>query len=145
MPFADDLPLSTEQVLSGGRAAPPVELGLEVEGGELVHDDVLGRLELGVLLAEHLGSGREALADGWEGDRYGLVRRGDGTRVLLSYTLWEDAEARDRFTEGLTSALGRFGAPAVLETVEVSGRPATRLTVGDASGITVRVSLTPSG
>jgi len=64
-PFGPLLPLSTEQVLTGERSDAPVRLALRVTGGTDVHQDDLGRLELGVLLDAHLGEGGGARAAGW--------------------------------------------------------------------------------
>jgi hypothetical protein len=140
VPFGDDLPTSTEQILVGLSAAPPIELLLEIRGGDSVREDVLGRLELGVLLEEHAGTGAGSVADAWEGDRYALVEGSDGQRVLVSHVLWEDEAARDRFLSVIGANLGAFGAEARVEPSEIDGRPASILTVGEADGITVRVS-----
>ncbi len=91
-PFGDHLPLSTEEVLEGVTDDPPVELGLTIEGARVVHEDVLGRLEIGVLLDEDLGSGLatpgrrlggrslRAGGGGRRTERSGLVRRVVGRR-----------------------------------------------------------------
>jgi hypothetical protein len=136
-PFGEMLPLSTEQILTSGAAAP-LELALEVSGGRIVHEDVLGRLELGVLVDEHLGALGLGLADGWEGDRYALVEHVDGTRVLVAIGLWESEAARDRFASAMESVADRFGGPLHIDRREVAGRPASVLTVGSARGIEVR-------
>jgi hypothetical protein len=120
----------------------PVELGIEVAGARVVDEDVLGRLEIGVLLQEHVGAAGVGLADGWEGDRYALVELGDSSRGLLWYALWEDGAVRDRFAAGLEGALQRFGSPAALERVEVGGRPATLLRVGSLRGVTSEARVT---
>ena len=138
VPFGENLPRSTEEILSGVGVGDPVELQLDVAGGEVVHEDVLGRLELGVLIEEHLRSDEAGLADGWDGDRYVLVERTDGTRALVSYILWEDEATRDRFADAIGSVLDQFGGEAVVERIEAVGRPATVLTVGVADGIEVR-------
>lgn len=141
-PFGEHLPRSTEEILFGPGTPAPIDLLLEVEGGgEVVLEDVLGRLELGVLVEEHLGRGGVGLADGWDGDRYVLVERPNGARVLVSYILWEDEAARDRFGVAIESVLDRFGGETVVERVEVAGRPATVITVGAAEGIVVRAAV----
>jgi hypothetical protein len=128
-PFGDHLPVSTEGVLEDG-AAEPVELRISVEGARVVHEDVLGRLETGVLLDEHLGGASAALADAWDGDRYVLVERPDGERSLIWYALWEDVVARDRIAAGLERALPALGRPATLGRMQIAGRPATVVRVG---------------
>jgi len=134
-PFGPHLPLSTEQVLSRRGADAPVELTLAVTGGRVIHDDVLGSLELGVLLEEHLGPGRGDLAEGWGGDRYALVEGAAGGRGLLWYVLWDDVPARDRFADGMEGALGALGAQATLERVETAARPAVLLRIGELGGV----------
>ena len=138
-PFGEYLPQSTEQILGGSREDAPVELTISVQGAEVRHEDVLGRLELGVLLDEHLGPGNARFADGWGGDRYVLVDRASGERGLIWYAVWDDADARDRFAERFRGALGSLGGIASLELMEVGGLPATVLRVGDTDGVSVEV------
>ena len=140
-PFGPRLPQSTEMVLEAGAADPPVELRVDVQGGHVVHEDVLGRLELGVLLDEHLGEGSSGLADGWDGDRYVLVELPNGARGLIWYAVWESAAARDRFAAGMERALGSLGGRAALERLDAAGRPATLLRVGDVGGVVSSVEV----
>jgi len=140
-PFGPHLPTSTEEILAGAGTPAPLEIELRVSGGEVVHDDVLGRLELGVLLVEHVGRGRGALADGWDGDRYALVERPDGERALVSIVVWDGAESRDAFADALRSRLGALSGPAALRSIDVDGRPATLLTIGPADGLEARASV----
>lgn len=139
VPFGDHLPLSTEEVLEGVTDDPPVELELTIDGARVVHEDVLGRLEIGVLLDEDLGSGSAHLADGWEGDRYALVEGPDGGRGLVWCAVWSDDAVRDRFASALERALPDMGAPATLERLEATGRPATLLRVGRVDAVSVAV------
>ncbi len=136
-PFGEQLPQSTERIMGGAAADMPVELELEVRGGRLVDADVLGRLEVGVMLDEHLGPGRSVLADGWGGDRYALVEPAGGGRVLIWHAVWDDEASRDAFAAGLEGALDAFGGPASLERVDIGGRPGTRLEIGPVGGVTV--------
>jgi len=138
-PFGPYLPESTEQILSGVLDDPPVELAVSVAQGTVVHEDVLGRLELGVLVETHLGNGGRILADGWGGDRYALVETSTGARVLVWAAVWDDEAARDRFHTGFAPALGLLAAPAVLEPVDVGGRPGTLLRVGATEGVRVTI------
>jgi len=135
-PFGDHLPESTEQVLARGTAAAPIDLELTASEGRIVRQDVLGRLELGVLLQER-GADADA-ANGWDGDRWALVES-NGQRGLAWYALWEDAAARARFQGALQGVLGGLGAPATLAAVDVGGRPATLLQVGAVRGVTAAV------
>jgi hypothetical protein len=138
-PFGPYLPESTENVLEGGAGEPPIDLRISVEGARVVHDDVLGRLETGVLLDEHLGAPSASLADGWDGDRYALVELAGGARALIWYALWEDVAARDRFAAGMERALTGLGGPATLERTEALGRAATVVRLGTLSGVTSTV------
>jgi hypothetical protein len=131
VPFGARLPRSTEQVL--GASDEPIELTLSASAGTIVRQDVLGRLEVGVLLRER---GLDAAtADGWDGDRYALIES-DGARGLAWCALWEDAATRDRFLGAMRGVLGAFGGPAEIEAVEVEGHPATLLRLGAARGVT---------
>jgi hypothetical protein len=138
-PFGEYMPRSTEEVITGSVSDPPIELTLDVSGGRVVDDDVLGRLAMNVLLDEHLGSAGQGLADGWEGDRYVLVELADGTRGLVWYVVWEDVQSRDGFASAIASSLQGFGAPATIERVEAVGSPATVLRVGPVADVTVGV------
>jgi hypothetical protein len=120
-PFGDRLPLSTEQVLTHDRNDGPVPLELEVEGGRVLHEDGLGRLEVGVLLDTHLGGGRANVAEGWGGDRYVLVE-GDGASGLAWISVWDDEDSRDGFVAALAGRLSGFGGDATLEAIAGRGR-----------------------
>jgi hypothetical protein len=140
-PFGEHLPTSTEQIMGGAADDVPVELRLTVTGGRVIHEDVLGRLELGVLLDQHLGVGQASLADGWGGDRYVLIETPGGDRSLVWYAVWDNDAARDRFFTGLSRKLGAFGAPATLELTSVGGRPGTALRIGRLDGVGITAAL----
>ena len=140
-PFGEYLPKSTEQILGGTADDVPIELAMSVSGADILHEDVLGRLELGVMLDQHLGPGSARFADGWGGDRYVLVEVGTGERGLIWYSVWDDEAARDRFVERFRDALGSLGGVASLEVMEVGGRAATVLRVGATDGVAVEVTL----
>lgn len=140
-PFGEYLPKSTEQILGGTADDVPIELAMSVSGADILHEDVLGRLELGVMLDQHLGPGSARFADGWGGDRYVLVEVGTSERGLIWYSVWDDEAARDRFVERFRDALGSLGGGASLEVMEVGGRAATVLRVGATDGVSVEVTL----
>ena len=139
-PFGEHLPASTEQILGGRRDDAPVELAISVRGAAVLHEDVLGRLELGVMLDQHLGPGNGRFADGWGGDRYVLVEGGNGERGLIWYAVWDDTAARDRFAARFRSALASLGGVASLEVADVDGLAATVLRVGFPDGVSVEVT-----
>lgn len=138
-PFGDRLPESTEQILWAD-AAPPLGVGLSVDSGRIVFDEVMGALELNIFLEDVLGlpGGRDgpyrgsagALTAAWDGDRYALVERTDGSRVLSWHVVWSDERARDRFVEAVEAARTAFGGPVEVEAITLSGRPASWLRVG---------------
>ncbi|MBT8488831.1 MAG: hypothetical protein HKN72_01245 [Gemmatimonadetes bacterium] len=155
-PFGDALPLSTEQILRP-LAAPPVELDISVSSGEIVLDDVLGRLELGVLMEDVLGvggggtgaAGGGGPAEAWDGDRFALVEGSEGRRGLVWATVWESVQARARFLEAVDGALTSFGGEVAVELRTIDDRAVSLLRIGspDVVGVDaaeVSVALHPS-
>lgn len=142
-PFGDLLPQSTEQILTRDRDDPPVRLALRVAGGAAVHQDDLGRLELGVLLDTHVGEGAGGRAVGWGGDRYALVDLPGGGRGLALAVAWDDAAARDRFVTTLGNSLASFRAGATLEALDLGGRPGALLRVGLPASVRVTATVAP--
>ena len=139
VPFGANMPLSTEQVMNRTVSDPPTEIVLEVSGGRVVDDDVLGRLAVGVLLDELVGATGKGAAEGWEGDRYALVELADGSRGLVWYVLWEDVASRDRFARVVGGVLSHFGGAATIQRLEAAGSPATVLRVGAVADVAVGV------
>lgn len=142
-PFGDALPLSTEQILRP-LAAPPIELGLTVSPGEVVFDDVLGRLELGVLMEDVLADGARGggspgsagpagsggLAEAWDGDRFVLVEDAEGRRGLVWAVVWESRQALDRFVRAVEGSVDAFGGPVAVEARAVDDRAVSVLRIG---------------
>ncbi len=146
-PFGDHLPQSTEQVLERSEEDTPTELVVSVPpGARIVHEDVLGELEVGILLDAHAGegAGRKGAA-GWDGDRYVLFRRAGGARGLAWFSVWDDAAARDRFVSLLSSGLDGFPMPATLRPITLDGRPGAVLGVGAAAGAAAHVRAPEEG
>ncbi len=135
-PFGEALPLSTEQILRP-MAAPPVEVDVSVSAGEVVLDDVLGRLELGVLMEDVLGVGGGGTgaagvggpAEAWDGDRFVLVEAADDRRGLIWAVVWESVQGRARFVQAVDGARA-FGGPVAVELRTVDGRALTLLRIG---------------
>ena len=100
-PLGERLPQSTEQVLHPRTRFTesrddPTEVRFTDAGTDVVYENTIGELELGILLQERLGN-REA-ASGWDGDRYRVVKQGD-RELLLWQSVWDDALAADRFAQ----------------------------------------------
>lgn len=99
-PIGARLPQSTEQVLHPREKFTtardePSEIRFAQPGpGTLIYENTLGEMELGILLAEHLGA--RTAAAGWDGDRYRVVDL-NGTPVLFWQTVWDDPTSADRF------------------------------------------------
>lgn len=130
-PFRLILPESSEQVLHPlerfvtQRDTPTtVRLAEPGEGWSTVYEDVLGELELGILLEQHLGLGADSLAVGWDGDVVRLLEDESGKRALVLASVWDDAVAADRFAAAYRDVLAaREGRHGSVRRLEVDGRP----------------------
>lgn len=142
-PFGPYLPLSSEQVLTRNRDDRPLRISLAVDGGASVHQDDMGRLELGILLDTHAGDGAARFARGWGGDRYVLVDLPGGGQGLALVVAWDTAEARDAFVTALQGVLARISPSATLVATELEGHPAALLRVGLPPTVRVRAALAP--
>jgi len=95
-------PQSTEQILHpekyrGEKADPPTTIDLgKLEPGEGWAEagrNVLGEMQLGVLLRRH---GGKPIAAGWDGDKYAVFEGPDGKLGLAWLTTWDtEDDARD--------------------------------------------------
>lgn len=110
-PLDSLLPQSTEQIMGADdhfiqRRDEPVavELGSVPAGWRMERENELGKLETAIYLGQHLGErGREA-ADGWGGDRYALMTSPSGHDVILWRSVWDTAEAAERFADAVRRA-----------------------------------------
>jgi hypothetical protein len=132
MPWGNRMPVSTEQVLHPDRYRrrdAPVELRF-ISGPAPLYEDLLGELEGRILEAELTGASTDpAGALGWGGDRYRLYDTSEGP-ALVWYAVWDEARHGERFASrvGLPfTARARAGYRALVEPIEVGGRPAIRL------------------
>ena len=101
MPYGDDLPQSTAQVMHqsqyfGTPREMPVTIALPApRGGTLEYDNVMGEFQTRVLLYSMLHDQNEAVrsAQGWVGDRYAIVRtpQGEGIAWLTVFETTVDA------------------------------------------------------
>jgi hypothetical protein len=113
-------PTSTAQVLHPEKyrqGIQPVEItlpdlaGALGNGWEALHQDVLGEIDHRILIAQYLDRGTaERAADGWAGDRFALLGRGDRTAVAVS-TRWDTlADAREWLAAYRAAVQARYGA-----------------------------------
>jgi hypothetical protein len=135
------MPVSSEQILHPERYAAgdvPAEVTFAGAAPDTVrYEDGLGEFEIRLLFQELLpdssGWRAAALAAGWDGDRYQVIRAGPGADALVWYTVWDDAEAAGRFARSLERAWPNrrpvAGAPrrTVIESLTVTGRAVVRL------------------
>ncbi len=135
VPYGPRMPVSTEQILHPARyASGDAPVALAFEGGEsAVYEDVLGENEIRVIISVLAGSDevQTVVPLGWGGDRYRVYQTPEGPS-LVWYAVWDDERSAERFAGNSGAGLGRTRpAPyrAVLERLEVSGRPATRYVV----------------
>jgi hypothetical protein len=144
-PFGPNLPQSTEQILRPTRAFgadpdQPTEIRLEPgPQAEALYGNTFGQAEFEVLLEEHLGPEGRALARGWDGDRYMLLREPSGSVGLAWVSVWDSGEERDRFVDGFRPVESRLSAPTSLAPLEVLGRPGAILRVGLPDEVGVEV------
>jgi hypothetical protein len=98
-------PLSTEQVihpekyLADPDAPTAVDLGrLEPgEGWKELGRNVVGEMQLGVLLRRH---GGKVAAAGWDGDRYAVFEGPEGRLGLVWLSTWDSAQDAREFHKG---------------------------------------------
>lgn len=140
-PFGDDLPQSTEEVMTHDLSDKPVDLEVEVPGATEVYADNLGRRETGILLDTHVGQGSARMATGWGGDAYALVDAPDGSRGLVWASVWDNTAARDGFVSALAAHLDGFPGGATLVAIDVEGHPGALLHVGISADADVRIRL----
>ena len=118
LPFGARLPESSEQVLHPerylGKPDRPTEVRFVAdppEGWSEVHADGLGELEVRILLEEHIDDPdvAAAAAEGWDGDRYRLLR-GEAGEVLVWGTVWDSGAEAAEFELAVTRAFeARYG------------------------------------
>ncbi len=147
-PIGPFLPQSTEQVLAPSQRFivsrdDPTELrfasastrasprGAPPQPEWVVeYENTLGRLELSLFLEEHLGVGADSAAEGWDGDRFRLLRSPRGERTLVWYSVWDDAASADGFAERVSEILAtRLDRNGSVDRVAIAGRPGVRITL----------------
>ena len=141
LPFGPRLPVSTEQILHFDRYAAgdqPVRLRFrdEADGGPGLAEDVVGELEVQMLVAQLAGAASLARPAplGWGGDRYRLIGTPAGA-ALVWYLVWDDPESAAAFRRSTGTALAARRLPGyrvAFDTLTLSGAPADRYVVAPA-------------
>jgi hypothetical protein len=119
-PLFQNPPTSTAQVLHPEKyrqGIQPVEITLPDlaaalgNGWEALDQDVLGEIDHRILIAQYLDRDTaERAADGWAGDRFALLGRGDQTAVAVS-TRWDTlADVREWLAAYREALQARYGA-----------------------------------
>ena len=115
------MPVSTEQVLSeAAYFAVPPDAPSRVTlppVADAVHEETLGAFGTRLLLFQHLKNNTEAIsaAQGWDGDRYRIVRTPAGGGIVW-VSVWDTPTEKAEFVSALGQAIGkryRSGAPTV--------------------------------
>jgi len=108
----DLMPVSTEQILSeAAYFGIPPDLPTTVTlppTTEVVHEESLGAFGTRLFLFQHLKNNSEAIAaaQGWDGDRYRILRTANGGGIVW-VTVWDSANDRAEFIEALGESTGR--------------------------------------
>jgi hypothetical protein len=140
MPFGAAMPVSTEQILHPDRYAAgdaPTELSFAGSPPDtLRYEDTLGEFETRLLFQELLpdasGLRATALAAGWDGDRYQVIRAGPDADALVWYSVWDDEGAAARFARSLERVWPNRATPTAgrrweVTLLPVNDRPVVRL------------------
>jgi hypothetical protein len=134
-PLDSLLPQSTEQVMGANdhfirRRDEPVavELGALPVGWRVERENELGKLEIAIYLGQHLGESGRTAADGWGGDRYALLVSPSGHDVIFWRSVWDTAEAADRFAAAVRrAAIRRPTRRVTVQREQQNGRPGVRI------------------
>lgn len=149
--FESLIPQSTEQILHArthwieARDTPTsVTLAPPTGDWRILHEEVLGELELGLLLREHLGQSAQAIAGGWDGDVVRLIESGLGERALVLASVWDDEREADEFADAYRRLLNeRPSRHGSVRRVTVDDRPAV-LAVDAPTGVPASLLPVPS-
>ncbi len=110
-------PISTEQVLHPEKYLKDVDVPVAIdlpeftdqlgEGWTELGKNVLGELQISILLRKHWGV---RAAAGWDGDRYAVFAGPEGKLGLVWFTTWDTADDAKEFAGAYSRYIGtRFG------------------------------------
>ena len=137
-PLGDKLPQSTEQVLHPDsrflvKRDEPTELAFEsADSAASIRENTLGELETSIWLSEHLGADAARHAQGWDGDRYRLVRTAKGAYALIWYSVWDSPAAADAFANAARQVAQKRTRASRVERLNLNGTPAVLVVDADA-------------
>lgn len=117
--FYREPPESTEQIMHPEKSASPRDLPAEIPTGLLsltdtalreagyltVKENVLGEFSIRELLGGTGDPSSGAAAAGWDGDRFRVLKRKDGTTAMIWITVWDTESDAGEFLEGITTWL----------------------------------------
>lgn len=120
-----DPPTSTEQILHPSlywenRDEPrPVAAPRRRDGSEVLTEGSWGEFGTGLILEAALGEPAAESASGWDGDRYALYRRTDGSLAYDWTLVWDTPQDARRFARSYAQAtVTRFSESAHITTAE---------------------------
>ena len=104
-------PESSEQVLHPTtklfpKREAPVRITLPALDGELLASNVFGELQWRTYFSLWVPSNTNA-AEGWGGDRFAVVKRGDGSLLGYHATAWDSAADAKEFAEAYKASLAK--------------------------------------
>ncbi|MGH7471540.1 MAG: hypothetical protein ACRENP_26610 [Longimicrobiales bacterium] len=132
-PIGERLPHSTEQIMHPDsrfmvRRDDPTELKFDSRGNDhVVRENSLGELETSIWLSEHLGAEAASLAQGWDGDRYRLMRVGaDSAHALVWYSVWDTEASANTFADAARRVAQKRGRAFRIERFLLGQQPSVR-------------------
>lgn len=145
--YGERPPASTEQILHPEKwladerptefAWPSFEKERALRDWQLLDQDVLGEFQWRIVFQEHgLKTEAEAVAAGWNGDRYAVLKRKDSDALLLLLrTSWDTVEDATEFTAAYRRLLAVKYATAEPSRVVQQGKEVTIVEGGTEGGL----------
>jgi hypothetical protein len=115
-PLDSLMPHSTEQVMLPesrffDQRDEPTSVALAPAAAESgwkpLLENTLGELETSIILRRHLGVDADALAHGWDGDRFRLLEKSGVGRALVWVSVWDDEDSAERFASAYRRILAK--------------------------------------
>jgi hypothetical protein len=140
VPFGNRMPVSSEQILHPnryGQGDQPVVVRFTAAETGILYEDVMGEFDIRVLAADLASAPAtmdvtSPIALGWGGDRFRVYDTPKGP-AMVWYIVWDDAQARFRFTSTTGARLEsrrKLGYRLEMISLELGTHPATRIVIG---------------